>query len=302
MHFGVDQNADTSETSLDANVSHKTLAVSNRRNATVSPATGTSPSYGLIGSGQVATAGFSHHWGILGQSVRASLIPAGVVGIGGAANNTGVEGVADQGSSAFGVWGRSQQGLAGVFGGKVSVSGELTKGSGGFKIDHPLDPENKYLVHSFVESPDMLNVYSGNVETDDSCQAVVTLPGYFEALNQGFTYQLTPVGQFAQAIVSEEVRENRFSIRTDRPNVKVSWQVTGIRQDAYAAQNRISPEEEKTDEEKGFFLHPEAYDQPHSRHIHFEREKAHDEQRALINEQVKQLFEYNGGASPDDPQ
>ena len=41
-----------------------------------------------------------------------------------------------------------------VFGG-LSVSGNLTKGSGSFKIDHPLDPGNRYLFHSFVESPDM---------------------------------------------------------------------------------------------------------------------------------------------------
>src|SRR5262245_7688863 len=52
-------------------------------------------------------------------------------------------------------------GKAGVFGGDVTVQGNLdvignvSKGGGSFKIDHPLDPENKFLFHSFVESPDM---------------------------------------------------------------------------------------------------------------------------------------------------
>ncbi len=73
----------------------------------------------------------------------------------------------------------------------------------------------------------MLNVYVGNVETDDKGGAVVTLPDYFDALNQDFTYQLTSIGQFAQATISEEIHENRFSIKTDKPNIKVSWQVTG---------------------------------------------------------------------------
>ena len=54
----------------------------------------------------------------------------------------------------------------GYFGGNLNVTGNLTKGSGWFKIDHPLDPENKYLSHSFVESPDMMDVYNGNVITD----------------------------------------------------------------------------------------------------------------------------------------
>src|SRR5262245_8440898 len=47
-------------------------------------------------------------------------------------------------------------GLAGYFAGSVQITGNLAKGGGSFKIDHPLDPENKYLYHSFIESPDMM--------------------------------------------------------------------------------------------------------------------------------------------------
>ncbi len=151
--------------------------------------------------------------------------------------------------------------------GNLNVSGKLTKGSGSFKIDDPLDPADKYLSHSFVESPDMMDVYNGNVKTDARGRATVELPKYFEALNQDFRYQLTVVGQFAQAIVATEIGHNRFVIRTNRPSVKVSWQVTGIRKDAYANANRIPVEEEKPAGERGYYLHPEAFGEPASKGI-----------------------------------
>jgi hypothetical protein len=150
----------------------------------------------------------------------------------------------------------------GFFDGNLAVKGELTKGSGSFKIDHPLDPANKYLSHSFVESPDMMNVYNGNITTDRHGLATVTLPDYFEALNQDFRYQLTVIGQFAQAIVKREIENNRFTIKTNKPLVKVSWQVTGIRQDAYANAYRIQVEEEKPPQEQGQYLHPELFGAP----------------------------------------
>jgi hypothetical protein len=146
--------------------------------------------------------------------------------------------------------------------GNVNIPGTLSKGSGSFKIDHPLDPANKYLYHSFVESPDMMNVYNGNVVTDQRGMATVTLPSYFEALNQDFRYQLTVIGQFSQAIVAKEIRSNRFTIRTSKPLVKVSWQVTGIRHDAYADAHRIEVEVEKPQQEQGRYLHPDLFGAP----------------------------------------
>jgi hypothetical protein len=145
--------------------------------------------------------------------------------------------------------------------GNASVSGNLSKGGGSFKIDHPLDPKNKFLYHSFVESPDMMNIYNGNVETDANGEAVVTMPTYFEALNREFRYQLTVIGTFAQAIVADEINDNTFKIRTDKPGVKVSWQVTGVRKDPYAEQNRIPTEVEKPENERGTYLYPKAYEQ-----------------------------------------
>jgi hypothetical protein len=92
----------------------------------------------------------------------------------------------------------------------------------------------------------MMNVYNGNVTTNAAGVAVVKLPGYFQALNRDFRYQLTVIGQFAQAIVAKKIQSNRFTIRTDKPNVEVSWQITGIRQDREANAHRIPVISRKT--------------------------------------------------------
>jgi hypothetical protein len=149
----------------------------------------------------------------------------------------------------------------------LHVTGTLSKAAGSFRIDHPMDPENKYLVHSFVESPDMMNIYNGNITTDASGKATVSLPDYCEVLNRDFRYQLTVIGSFAQAIISKEVGNNSFEIATSVPNIKVSWQVTGIRQDPYANKFRIPNVEEKAIKDKGKYLNPEAYNLPMTRAI-----------------------------------
>lgn len=163
---------------------------------------------------------------------------------------------------------------AGVFSGNVQISGSLSKSSGTFKIDHPQDPENKYLYHSFVESPDMKNIYDGTITTNSSGEATVTLPAYFESLNKDFRYQLTPIGQFAQVIISEEIANNLFKIKSSIPNVKVSWQVTGIRKDAYAEANRVVVEVDKKGEEIGTYIHPELFGKDKTKGVNYQHEKA----------------------------
>ena len=174
--------------------------------------------------------------------------------------------------NATGVLAGSASGYAAWFNGNVDVDGNLSKAGGSFKIDHPLDPSNKYLYHSFVESPDMKNIYDGNVTTNGNGDAVVTLPKWFEALNRDFRYQLTVIGQFAQAIVGSEISHHQFSIKTDKPNVKVSWQVTGIRQDAWANAHRIPVEELKPGKERGSYLHPELYGAPEEKGVLWARD------------------------------
>jgi trimeric autotransporter adhesin len=194
----------------------------------------------------------------------------------GSDTNDGIGGIFVGGSHTLGGNGDglvadAGSGDAGYFGGDVNVTGNVSKSGGSFKIDHPLDPANKYLYHSFVESPDMMNIYNGNVVTDANGDALVPLPDWFETLNRDFRYQLTVVGQFAQAIVASKVAHNQFSIKTDKPNVEVSWQVTGIRQDAWANAHRIPVEEHKNARERGHYIHPELFGAPEEASIAWAR-------------------------------
>lgn len=103
----------------------------------------------------------------------------------------------------------------------------------------------------------------------------MTMPLYFEALNRNFRYQLTVIGQPAQAYVASKISGNAFVIRTDRPGVEVSWQVTGIRQDAWANAHRILNEEEKPEAERGRYLHLELFGHAGELGIHELRRPQH---------------------------
>ncbi|HEV8659335.1 MAG TPA: hypothetical protein VGS96_11995 [Thermoanaerobaculia bacterium] len=144
--------------------------------------------------------------------------------------------------------------------GAVTVFGTLTKGGGSFKIDHPIDPENKYLSHSFVESPDMKNIYDGVARLDDNGDVTVELPEWFEALNEDFRYQLTAVGKPSPSLyVAEEIHDHQFKISGGSAGAKVSWQVTGIRHDAFANAHRVIVEESKSASERGTLLYPREH-------------------------------------------
>jgi hypothetical protein len=183
---------------------------------------------------------------------------------------TGVLGTANTG---VGVYGYSTFGSAGYFEGFLhadSVSAAVKE----FRIDHPLDPANKVLEHSCVESNERLTVYAGTVTTDADGEATVELPGYFEALNRDLRYQLTPLAD-ARAWVKREVAGNRFALATSEPNTKVSWQVTGVRQDAYAKAHPLEVESRKTGREKGRYLNPLEHGQPERLGVGYElRQKA----------------------------
>ena len=166
------------------------------------------------------------------------------------------------GPTNYGVYGAASGATSTNYAGYFSGALYATSASSSiksFKIDDPRDPANKYLYHSSVESNEMMDLYKGNVTTDADGNATVTLPSYFTVLNKDYDYQLTCIGQFAQAIVSEEISSNQFRIKTDKPNVKVSWQVSGVRQDPAANTYRIQDEVEKPAAEKGTYLMPELY-------------------------------------------
>jgi len=226
---------------------------------TVTPGTSTGEYdavYGFVGSG--------------GQGVNYAV--KGYVS-GGSQTNYGVSGAAIGTGTNYGVYGYADGGTnyAGYFYGNVQVTGTLSKGAGSFKIDHPLDPEHKYLQHSFVESPDMMNIYNGNATLDEDGRAVIHLPGYFEALNRDFRYQLTCIGGFAPVYVETKIANGKFSIAGGAPGLEVSWQVTGIRHDRYAETNRIAVEIEKPATEQGSYIHPEAYQMPEEKGVDYLR-------------------------------
>jgi hypothetical protein len=224
--------------------------------------------------------------GIQGRNAGAGGTGAGVRAIGGnnpglvassngygvyASGSTGVFASGDTGVSAlgnmYGVYGSatsygvvgSGTSYGGYFFGAVHVSGTLSKSAGSFRIDHPLDPANKYLQHSFVESPDMKNVYDGVVTLDGQGEATIDLPSWFDALNSDTRIQLTPIGQHSPLFARGEVADGRFGIAGGRPGQRVFWQVTGIRRDAYAESHRIQVEVPKASDDRGRFLHPELF-------------------------------------------
>jgi hypothetical protein len=234
--------------------------------------------YGLTGVGGTAGVyGYSSGTGVLGtstdlnnDSIRGDGGKYGVHGINGYtagvrgdANYVGVWGqgatygvygyTTGTTTASYGVMGQSTGTAWAVYGiGNVAVQGTLVKSAGSFRIDHPLDPEHKLLSHSFVESPDMMNVYNGVADLDASGRATIDLPDYFEALNRDFRYQLTAIGGAAPDLhVAKEVKGNGFAIAGGTPNGRVSWQVTGIRQDDYAKAHPIVVEEDKDEDHSG---------------------------------------------------
>ena len=217
-------------------------------------------------------------------------------GAGVAGNSQKSPGVAGNSKDGFGVvgvsgnwaglYGESINNYAAILAGKVKITGNLEKAGGSFKIDHPLDPVNKYLCHSFVESPDMKNVYDGVVVLDRKGKAEIELPNWFGMLNKDFRYQLTAMGspgpnlyiaeEICDTTTSNKNNNSRFKIAGGASGMEVSWQITGIRKDPWANSNRIEVEKEKPDKERGYYLHPDLHGQPEVKgisHLLFPKEE-----------------------------
>lgn len=147
--------------------------------------------------------------------------------------------------------------------GNINVSGAVLATVKDFKMDHPLDPANKYLYHASVESSEMKNIYDGLVVLDDGGSATVVLPDWFGALNGDFRYQLTAIGAPGPNLhIAQEISNNQFVIAGGQPGTKVSWQVTGVRHDPYAETHPLQVSVEKPDGERGYYIHPELYGAP----------------------------------------
>lgn len=243
--------------------------------------------YGNSTEGAGVFGSSTNNSGVFGSSTNISAVVgvstnnAGVAGFGGTFGvygtggpGGGTAGVRGDGEN-IGVWGVGLNGGVGMYAihgpnnptAAVFV-GNVTKTGGTFKIDHPLDPANKYLYHSFVESPDMMNIYNGIATLDNQGEATVEMPSWFEALNRDFRYQLTSIGKsMPDLFIAEEIKQLRFKIAGGLAGQRVSWMVTGIRQDGWAKAHPIVVEEDKNEKEKGFYLHPEVFGQPKEKSV-----------------------------------
>jgi hypothetical protein len=179
------------------------------------------------------------------------------------ANAIAILGEATASGANFGVYGTATG--ASAFG--VYANGRLgASGTKSFMIDHPLDPENKLLYHYSIESPEVLNMYSGIVTLDGVGEAWVELPEYFESINVNARYTLTAVGGPAPMLhVAEKVSGNRFKIAGGSAALEVSWEVKANRNDRFVQTYGAPVERVKVDGEKGTYLRPELYGQPASR-------------------------------------
>jgi hypothetical protein len=185
-----------------------------------------------------------------------------------AGGDIGVQGVIPSGGSGIAVWGQNDAGGdAAYFYGDVSIIGWITKDGGSFLIDHPLDPENKLLRHNFVESPENLLIYRGEVHLDGAGEAVVELPGYFEALTdeEGASIHLTPVGRPFLTGAEWNPGNRSFTVFGEA-NRGVFWEVLADRDDPVIRQHAHPVEEQKGPDNKfcdrGELLHPAAYGYP----------------------------------------
>jgi len=121
--------------------------------------------------------------------------------------------------------------------GNVTISGSITKGSGSFRIDHPIKPNTHHLVHSFVEAPTADNIYRGTVTliggvaTVNLDTAARLTSGTFEALNTNVDCWVS--NKSGWTAVRGNVEGAILTITAQDSNCidTVSWLVIGERHD-----------------------------------------------------------------------
>lgn len=213
----------------------------------------TNGGHGVLGIGFNGTVGqtnYSSGIAVFGQNFDA-VAPLG--------NGIGVAGSGYWGVVGEDMYLGAQAGAYGVYSnGNLGATGTKT-----FLIDHPTDPENKFLRHYSVESDEILNVYRGT-ESFTSNEVTVQLPDYVELVNINFSYHLTAIGGQADLYIKEELDNGQFIIAGGTPGMKVSWQVYGERNDAYIQQSEDirNPEPLKTERQQGKYLMPHLFNQP----------------------------------------
>lgn len=225
---------------------------------------------GIGFNGVVGETNYSQGFGLYGENYD-QLPPLG--------NGVGVAG-----TGYYGVLGEDRYlgtvtGAYGVF----SNGNFAASGTKSFLIDHPSDPENRFLKHFSIESNEVLNVYRGNAVFDQNNEAEVMLPSYFSNINTNISYQLTPVGGYAPLYIKEKVQNNRFVIGGGTEGMEVSWAIYAERNDAYLQQHpeQRQSEPEKRAHEKGKYLMPALFGQKPDKGIFYLPKPDSAEQKPL---------------------
>lgn len=121
----------------------------------------------------------------------------------------------------------------------ATFSGSISKGSGSFKIDHPLPSktDTHHLVHSFVEAPQADNIYRGSVDLVDGVATVNIdteagmTDGTFVLLNTNV--QCFTSNESGWTAIKGSVSGNTLTITAQNNSCTdtISWMVVGERHD-----------------------------------------------------------------------
>ena len=249
--------------------------------------------------------------GAYGTNSATSGAGIGVVGASSGPSGIGVQGwgLATSGANYGGYFRTSSTSGRGVYGYATATTGQTygvlgqatangwavfaqgDMGASGlkpFRIDHPSDPENKYLLHYCAEGPDPLNVYTGKATLNQQGEATIDLPPYFASINKDPRYTLTAIGapmpllhiaqevdevlltQAAAAAPGDPIPSVSFTIAGGAPNAKVSWEVKALRNDRWVQKNGAPVIVDKQGAEKGTYQHPDLYNQPVEKGLNYQ--------------------------------
>ena len=148
--------------------------------------------------------------------------------------------------------------------GNVTIGASLSKGSGSFKIRHPLESkkDTHWLVHSFVEGPQADNIYRGKVALVDgtATQNIDTVAGMsegtFDALNR--EVQCFTTNETGWTAIKGSVSGNVLTITAQENTCTdtISWMVIGERKD----EHMMSKHTKWTDSDGKIIIEPELTD------------------------------------------
>lgn len=217
---------------------------------------GSGSGYGVLGFGVVGVGGGGFN-GLAGRSEDANGI--GAYGNATGTDGAGVYGEASNGTGAAGVIGKSTTGYAGWFEGNVNVTGSLTTPAAFLQVDHPESPADRWYQQALVGAFERVTVLSGNAVSGANGRVVVRVPEIFGRTHTDVRYQVTPIGRAAQPFIAKELADGRFTIDAGAAGVRLSWQLTGVRDDAAARRGAFQVEADKRPHEQGRYADPALY-------------------------------------------